>query len=193
VLAPGDPFVLAELLALTEERRYQELLHRYFSPLDAQFLLGRALLAHGEHQKAASCFFYVVPRLPELRSARVHLAAALAGTGRIESAAATYLEAMAMAPEPLLLDPDIPELMRRWASSPSASPLDRFHAAQVLHRYGYLSEGLQILAGLAVAGHAGEETRPSAIEVRAEEERIRRALSPPETAATAGALAQSSQ
>ena len=84
--APGEPFVLADLGALTGERRYEEQLLRYYSRLDAAWLRGRALLFYRQPESARQALAAVVERLPAARRPRLELAIALAELGRDDEA-----------------------------------------------------------------------------------------------------------
>ncbi len=170
--APGDPFTLAELVALTGDPAYQEVLLRYWGPLDAQYLVGRALLRHGRAPDAAQALGFVIRRLPDFRDARVLLAAALGASGQLEEGARHYLEATRARPEPILAGDHVAELFRRWAAAHPDSLEVRLYAAQVLHRHGHFAEALAMLEDL--------EPPPKLEEaVAREKQRIRRALGSP--------------
>ncbi len=166
--SPGDPFALAELIALGEGV-HQESLLRYWSPLDAQYLLGRALMIHGRPREAAQALGFVIRRMGDFRDARVLLAAALGATGEFEDGARHYLEATRMRPEPILAATEISELFRRWAAANPDSLEAHLYAAQVLHRHGHFTEALAMLEAL----EAPEELRGP---VEREKDRLRRAL-----------------
>ncbi len=166
---PGNPFVLAELVALTNDPTYQEPLLAYWSPLDAQYLLGRALRLHGRPQEASAALGFVVRRLPSFRDARVFLAAALGASGHDEDAVRHYLEATHDRPEPILAADDIVALFRRWAATHPERGDVQLTAAQVLHRHGHFEEALALLERL----EPPEELRGP---VEGERARIRRAL-----------------
>ena len=166
--SPGDPFTLAELVALGDST-YQETLLRTWSSLDAQYLLGRALLIHGRPRDAAQALGFVVSRLPDFRDARVLLAAALGATDQIEEGTRHYLEATRTRPEPILAGPEISALFRRWAADHPESLEVQLYAAQVLHRHGHFREALAMLDALEA---------PAQLEnaVERERDRIQRAL-----------------
>ncbi len=166
--SPGDPFTLAELVALGEAA-HQEALRRYWSPPDAQYLLGRALLRYGRYREAAQALGFVVRRLGDFRDARVLLAAALGAGGQIEEGARHYLEATRVRLEPILAGPEIVELFRRWAAAHPESIETKLYTAQVLHRHGHFAEALTMLETLEPPAEIEEA-------VAREEERIRRAL-----------------
>lgn len=145
---PGDPFVLAELVALGEGQ-YAAELQQYWSAVDGQYLLGRALLEHRRAQEAVAALQFVSRRLPELRRVRIFLAAALGEAGQLESGARLYLETVSRrgAVEPVLADRWIPDLFRRWQLKNPRRPDIRLYAAQVLRQYGYPHESLALLEG----------------------------------------------
>lgn len=160
--SPGDPFVLAELAALTGEKRYEELLDTYWGRLDARWVLGRTLLRHGRATDAMAALRFVVERLPDFREPQIYLAAALARVGLTDEAARTYLRASRIRLEPIVLGDEIAELFRRWAAENPARPEARFYSAQVLHQLGYFEEALALLEGLeppAGLGKAVEEEK----------------------------------
>lgn len=142
--APGDPFVLADLVALTDDVVYLEALRAYYSDLDAQFLLGRALLVHGRAREAAAASGYVVRRLPDFREARIDLAAALGESGLIEEGVAQYLEA-AKTVEPIQQVASIVALFRRWADLHREDANVQGQTAEILYRHGRPAEALALL------------------------------------------------
>ena len=146
--SPGDPFVAAELYALTGEARHEEALHLGTSPLDASYLLGKALFFHRRFEEASVVLEDVVRKLPALRTGRIYLAAALAGTGRVDEAAEHYLEARRQAPDPLHLSGEVSELFRRWAQLHREDVRKQVFAARVLHENGRLRGALEILERL---------------------------------------------
>ncbi len=166
--SPGDPFTLAELIALGEGV-YEQPLLRAWSQIDAHYLIGRALLIHGRPGEAALLLGSVVGRLPDFRDARVLLAAALGASGQVEEGARHYLEATRTRPEPILAGTEISELFRRWAAAHPESLEVRLYAAQVLHRHGHFAEALAMLESLEPPAELEEP-------VEREKGRIRRAL-----------------
>ena len=173
--SPGDPFTLAELVALGEDGA-REPLERFWSPLDAEYLVGRALLRHGRSEEAARALGFVVQRLPDFRDARMLLAAALGATGRIEEGARHYLEATRIRPEPILASDLIADLFRRWAAFHAESFEVQLYAAQVLHRHGCFREALAMLDRLDALEPPAEQAEAAAKAVAREKNRIRRAL-----------------
>lgn len=167
--SPGNPFVLAELWALTGDPRYQDRLLRLQGAIDARYLVGRALLFHGRAPEAAAALAFVVERLPEFRTARLYLAAALGAAGRVDEGVAHYLEAGRRQPDPLLLSPWISELFQRWAELHPDMPQSRLLAAHVLHEHGRFRQALVLLEGI--------EARPDLRDaVEEEARRLRQAL-----------------
>lgn len=146
--SPGNPFVLSELIALTDDPAYQEPLIRYWSRLDSQFVLGRALLRHGRPHDAARALGFVVTRRPDLRDARVLLAAALGEDGEIEAGVRQYLVATDIRLEPLLESRRIVSLFRHWADERVERADVQLTTAQVLHQHGYFGEALERLERL---------------------------------------------
>ncbi len=173
--SPGDPFTLAELVALGDAGA-REPLERFWSPLDAQYLVGRALLRHGRAAEAAQALGFVVRRLPDFRDARILLAAALGAGGRIAEGARHYLEATRIRPEPILAGDHISDLFRRWAAGQPGSYEVQLYAAQVLHRHGHFREALAILERLEALEPPAEQAQAAAKAATREMDRIRRAL-----------------
>ena len=149
--APGDPFALAEHVALTGNAARRAELFAVVSELDARYLLGRAHVRQGRFIDALNELEIVVERLPELRIARIYLAAALGGAGRIGAGAAHYLEAIRQAPDPLYLSQPIVDLFRRWASRRPADVRRNLIAARILHEHGHYREALVLLESLEPA------------------------------------------
>jgi tetratricopeptide (TPR) repeat protein len=74
--SPGHPGYLAQLAALTGERRWSERISRYLDGTDAQYELGWALLDNGRAPEAAALLGRVVAAAPEDEAARRLLAQA---------------------------------------------------------------------------------------------------------------------
>ncbi len=167
--SPGNPFILAELIALTDDPVWQPPLLAAFSPLDAQLLLGQALLFHGRNLEAVRAFTFLVRRLPDFRLAHMLLAAALARSQRDEEAVFAYREALRFGPEPVHESAIFVELFTRWAAAHRDQPEAQLLAAQALHQHGRLHQALALLDAL---------TPPSHLEsaVVREQERLRKAL-----------------
>jgi hypothetical protein len=139
--APGDPAALALVAVLGPDDEAARDLDRYYGPIHRAFFLGRAALAAGDAERAVEELTGLVVTLPELRRARIYLAAALAATGRDEAGALVFLAATASEPEPLLLEDEIVALFERWAA---ADPEDSERAAalaRVRKLYGRLASG----------------------------------------------------
>ncbi|MCP3958619.1 MAG: hypothetical protein GY719_12270 [bacterium] len=166
---PGDPFVLAELMVLTGDPAYQEPLLAYWSELDAQYLVGLALLHHDRPRDAVGALGFVTRRLPDFRDARVHLAAAFGDSDQLDAGAREYLAATRTRLEPIVATPRITRLFRRWAAAHPDNPEVHLYAAQVLHQHGYFTEALSMLEAIEPPGRMLEA-------VEKEKGRLRRAL-----------------
>lgn len=162
--SPGDPFTLAELLALTGDERHLAPLVAYGSGLDARYLLGRALLVHARPREAAAAFAFVVRRLPELREGRIHLAAALGALGRYDEGVEHYLSAAEQRVAPIQLSPYVVALFRGWAAAHRDQPEVQMRAADVLYQHGRLREALALVE--AVEPQAGPRQRWAAQRTR---------------------------
>lgn len=146
--SPGNPFVLAELWVLTGDPRHRERLLRLPGAIDARYLAGRALFFHGRAPEAAAELAWVVDRLPQFRTGRIYLAAALGAAGHVDEGAAHYLEAVRRQPDPLLLSAPISDLFRRWAALHPEDAQTRLIAAHVLHEHGRFRAALALLEGV---------------------------------------------
>jgi Flp pilus assembly protein TadD len=140
---PGDPFVLAELAALTGDARYQQLIVRYYGETEAHFLIGMAQIEHGE--PSLRNMAETVRRVPELWRARIYLAAALGSEGDLDSAARVYREATERKQTPAMLEERIVPI---FESAARASPADwaaHFEYGLVLRQFGRFDEALEAL------------------------------------------------
>lgn len=142
---PGDPFVLAEMVALDGDEAARQTLLDYWSAADANLLIGTAQLRLGKFELAIQTLGELHGSLAEFRDGGVYLAAALAGAQRIDEGAALYLDVAAEHPEPILRPEDIIGLFHRWAESHDADPRVVFYAAQILHRHGDFEGALKWL------------------------------------------------
>jgi tetratricopeptide (TPR) repeat protein len=149
--APGDPFVLAGLAALTGEARYRGLIVRYFGTAHAAFLTALFQLGTADRQdvqaftEAARGFMETARHVPELRRARIYLAAALAAAGDVEQAAERYMEATAQRQEPVLAEDWI---LRAFAQRADEHPGDAeisYQYGVVLTRFGRFEQALEVL------------------------------------------------
>jgi tetratricopeptide (TPR) repeat protein len=165
--APGDPFTLAWLAALTGDEAYRRRIARYFSEVDAALQVGLAQLELGDADAAAASLSEAVRLLPELWRAKMYLAAALGAMGDDERAVRAYLEAAAQRSEPVMLEDEIVPIFAR--ASPNATDSLRYEYGLVLARYGRLSEALVELRAADSAG-----TRPEVASSIADVERLLR-------------------
>lgn len=146
--APGDPFILAEIVALTGDDARRDELFAWWSPLDAHYLLGRALLTHGRAGEAVAELEIVAQALPTWRDAKVYLAAALGETGRVDEGAAIYLEAARMSIEPIMASDAVTKLFLRWTELHPGDPRVGWAASQVLAQHGRFRIALDLLEDL---------------------------------------------
>jgi tetratricopeptide (TPR) repeat protein len=135
--APGDPFVLALLTALTDDTLYQQKLERYFSRADGQFLVGMACLDIGRAACAAVSLHAVSLALPELRRAQIYLAAAHADMAQDKEATAVYNRVSRDRVDPIMLEDKILPAYRRQAESAPAIAWGHIRYAEVLGQYGH--------------------------------------------------------
>ena len=113
--APGEPFVLADLYALTGEETHRRQLERYYSRLDADWLCGRALVFYGKYPEAIPMLGRVVQRLPKARRARLELAITLGAAGRDAEAIGQLLLAYQGPSEPTAQASRVLPLLERHA------------------------------------------------------------------------------
>lgn len=142
---PGDPFVLAEMVALNGDDAARRTLLDYWSSADARLLIGRAQLRLGKFAAAEETFASLVQDLPEFRDAGVYLAAAMAGSKRYDEGVAQYLRVAAEHPEPILRPDDIIQLFDGWVRQHAEDPQSVFYAAQILHRHGEFDRAYDLL------------------------------------------------
>jgi tetratricopeptide (TPR) repeat protein len=166
--APGDPFVLAELAALTGDARYRMRMIRYFSLVDAAFLVGLAQLRNGQPEEAVENLATTVERAPELRRARIYLAAALGAAGRTDEAVRVYMSATEHRTDPTLLEERIVPIFRAAAERAPTDATARYQYGLVLAQFGRFDESL-----VALRGAYGVEPRPEIRAAVAEVERMR--------------------
>lgn len=155
--APGDPFILARLGALTGNEEYQQQLNRYYSEIDASFLLGMAQLEVGRGAEAAMNLTVANRLLPELRRVKIYLAAALGTQGEKASAAQLFLEATAEQREPVLLEGEIVPIFAALALAGDPQSLYRY--GLVLAQYGRLAEARHTLRAATVISASPEIAR----------------------------------
>lgn len=145
---PGDPYVLAEMMALQDKPELREVIHRYYSSLDAQMLLGQAYLTHGRNSEAIVELKALVKSLPDLHRGRVMLAVAYANAGRLEEGVEMYLESMRIRSNRALWSDEISKLFSDWAASRPGELDVQFQAAKVLYFHGRYRRALDLLLAL---------------------------------------------
>lgn len=144
---PADSFAAADLVVLdpANAERWRSVLEKSLSRLDTSFLLGRAYFFHGRYPEAARELEIVVQALPEARTARLYLAAALNRAERLDDAVDHFLKARRQAPDPLLLSHEIADLAGRWAEAHPNDPEVRLLAARTLYENGFPKRALTLL------------------------------------------------
>ena len=180
--APGDPFALAERLVASGDPEDRRRLYAYWSRVDAEILLGRAWLAHGDARAALEHLRWAAAAAPALRSVQIDLAVALAGAGQRDEGVRHFLAEQAKSVDPIAHDPEVPKMFRAWLAE-APEPRRRLVTAQVLYAYGYLREALALLAPLEqqAAGRLGPRrangaTHPYDRDVLRQTRDLRRAL-----------------
>jgi tetratricopeptide (TPR) repeat protein len=148
--APGDPFVLAMLAAITGDASYEQTITRYFGETHTDFLVGLSLLQLGR-PGAARRIERTVERLPDYWRARLYLAAAIGAEGDPRRAADFYYDATRSRTEPVMLEERIVPV---FATLVERAPTDqelRLRYALVLARFGRFEEGLDVLKATEAA------------------------------------------
>lgn len=169
--APGDPFTLAWLAALTGEDEFRRRIVRYFSEVDAALLVGIAQLEAGDSRGAASSLAEAVRLVPELWRAKIYLAAALGEQGDLGGAVKVYMEAMTERSDPVMLEERILPIFA--AAAGAGEPAPHYEYGVVLAQFGRFADAL---AQLEQADPDG--TRPEVAAAIADVER-RMSPSPP--------------
>lgn len=168
--APGDPFILARLGALTGREEYRQQIVRYYGEIDASFLLGMAEQQVGKGREAVLDLAATSRLLPELRRARIYQAAALGAAGKQAQGAQLYLEATATARDPVLLEGEIVPIFAALAADGDPPALYRY--GLILAQYGRLDEARRALQRAAEIS-----AQPEIARALAEVEAITRAAS----------------
>lgn len=70
---PGEPWILAQLFALTNRQSYRNQIYRYFNEVDADYFIGKAFLMVGQYKEAKILFEQVARQLPEFRNVWIYL------------------------------------------------------------------------------------------------------------------------
>jgi tetratricopeptide (TPR) repeat protein len=167
--APGDPFTLAWLGALTGEDDFRARIVRYFSEVDAALLVGIAKLEIGDADGAASSLAEAVRLMPELWRAKIYLAAALGAQGNQDGAVKVYMDAITERSDPVMLEERIlPIFAAAAGAGEGAAP--HYDYGVVLAQFGRFGDALVQLAQADPGG-----TRP---DVAAMIDDIERRMSP---------------
>lgn len=143
-MAPGEPFLLADLLVLGDESAREQILRNY-SELDLQWIYGRALLFYGRPGPALEPLMDVVHFLPNSRRARLELAIALAELSRDDEAFEQLRRADFEQPEPLARASRLLPLFERLAKK-TLSPRERLELGVYFFRYGSYHRAAELLA-----------------------------------------------
>ena len=145
---PGDPYVLAELSALGFGAEHRHRLERYYGPLDADLLVGEALLVHGRDDRATEVLARAYQKARRLHRAAVGYAAALGSSGEVERAVDVYERSLEVASTPILWSDRIVSLYIAFAQRHAGDPEAQLQAAGVLGFHGRFGEALALLGPL---------------------------------------------
>jgi tetratricopeptide (TPR) repeat protein len=160
---PGDPFILAKLAALTGEESYRQLIVRYFSELDAHFLIGIAKLQN--ETDGLSDLAELVRKLPELWRAQIYLSAALGARGDLASATRLYRQSTLGKQDPAMLEARIVPIFAAAAEQAPSDWSRRYEYGLVLAQFGRFDESLDALrAALALEPNSEIESAIAEVE-----------------------------
>jgi tetratricopeptide (TPR) repeat protein len=162
---PGDPSILAALLALTGEDRYSRELSNYLDDTSADLYLGKAFLLAGNPLMAVPPLSRVAERLPDYRPARIYLAAAKGLAGDEEEAAALYIGLISERPDPVLLEEPLVRVFKTRSEKAPSDVRALLEFGIVLRQFGRAKEALEILERAKNLA-AGEWTDPVAREIQ---------------------------
>jgi len=140
--APGDPWILSSLYALTTEPKYKNSLFKYFDDVHAHFFLGKAFFENQMYREAAEAFRYVTVTMPELRRGWIYLAASTGMAGDLKNAVAFYQKALEMQFDPVLLEEELVSVFLRFTESNPKSIIAQFAYGIVLRQFGRCEEAL---------------------------------------------------
>lgn len=142
---PGESFALAQLAALSREKTYRDRLLRYYGSVEADWLMGRALLEQGKAPEASACLKRIETGLPDFRRGSIYLAAALGGTGDVKQGAQQSLRAIDNRPAPVMLEEPILALFSQLATEYADDYLAHYRHGLVLSQFGFFRESLSAL------------------------------------------------
>lgn len=153
---PGDPWILAERVALDADPESLDRLERWWSRLDADLLVGRAHLAGGDPERAVVRLRSALADFPELGAARSDLAAALAAAGELE-AGFRELERVSQDPRIAVRHHEtLTALVLAWVEG-MPDETSRERAARQLERLGAFASAEELKSGAETP--AGGSTR----------------------------------
>lgn len=162
--SPGEPFVLADLWALTGDDGYRRQLLRYYSRFDQAWVGGRALLFYRQFEAGRAELAALSERMPEARRPRLELAIALGELGRDTEALAQLQIAYQGPSEPCLQASRLLPLLERLASRMEA-PRERLALGILFFHHGANRRAAELL-GPALA-ELGEASPPELVRMLA--------------------------
>jgi len=142
--SPGNPFLLAELFAATEDVRYKQDLYRYFDRITANFFIAVSLMETGAPGRARPFSEYVIRTLPEYRRGHLLSAVVNARCGREDAAVKAFLRAVNIRSDPVFWEEDILGAFGRWCGDEPHSRRRQYLYGVALRFYGRFSEALEI-------------------------------------------------
>lgn len=175
--APGEPFVLADLYALTGDGAHRRQLERYYSRLDADWLCGRALVFYGKAE-AIPPLAAVVQRLPKARRARLELAIALGASGRDAEALGQLLLAYQGPSEPAAQAARVLPLLERYSRQQDLDVRERLDLGTLFYQHGAYSRAAELL-GPALQELSPEKRPPHLVKLLAQLEPLPLGLAAP--------------
>jgi tetratricopeptide (TPR) repeat protein/4-amino-4-deoxy-L-arabinose transferase-like glycosyltransferase len=142
VVAPGEPFILAHLAALTGKQEYLVSLQRYFGSIEADWQMGLALFEQGRPAEAVKYLERFVQAVPELRRGMIYLAVASGAAGETLQGADLYMRATANRPDPVMLEASVLKLFADLVRIQPDNAEAHYRHGIVLAQFGHFREGV---------------------------------------------------
>jgi len=138
--SPGEPFLLAQLAAMTGKHEYRLSLQRFFGDIEADWQIGVALFEQGRPAEAVQHLERFTQAIPELRRGSIYLAAAYGASGEIAKGVDAYWQATAQRSDPVMLEVPILQLFAALVRSAPGNAEAHYRYGLVLGQYGYFRE-----------------------------------------------------
>lgn len=142
--APADPWTLAALYIITNDKSFNQKLFDYFDDIDAYFFLAEAALEFDDPQVGIDASTYVVNQIHEYRKAQIFLASAFTNANRLDDAEGVYRSALHMSPDPAMREKEILTLFLQLSERNPENPERLYMYGYVLRQFGHYQEALVI-------------------------------------------------